>query len=221
MKSAIASIVLIFCMTVPTLAQQVDPPALPVVEAKIVLDAPSKCRVGELVRLDVSESSAASFQWILVPDSVDFEVYDGGRKAVFSARSEGTYQFIVACALKDTVDVVYHTIQVTGPLPQPTSESLADWVPYWMDTMQLPADRVEALALSFERVASQAKDLPEPTDWQRATAESNREALNGDLEAFKPLLIKIGKACATRGLKTPEQHAEVWLEIASGLREGK
>jgi hypothetical protein len=64
-------------------------------------------------------------------------------------------------------------------------------------------------------------NLPEPKDWITATAESNREALGDDLEAFKPLLVKIGKACATRQLTTPEQHAEVWLEIAKGLRKGK
>ena len=219
MKS-LASLVLIFCMTMPLLAQQVDPPALPVAEAKIVLSAPSKARVGELVRLDVSESTAESFQWILIPDSVDFQVYDSGRRAVFSARIEGDYRFVVACALGGTVDVVTHVVRVTGPLARPTSESLTEWIPYWMQGMDLPSDKVEALARSFEKVAADMANLPQPKDWITATAEANRDILGSDLDMWKPLLEKIGKACATRQLTTPERHAETWLEIAAGLRKG-
>jgi hypothetical protein len=123
-----ASVALLFCMSVPTLAQQDDfnRPAVDQIEsqAKVVLVAPSKARVGELVRFDVSESIADSFQWIMVPDSVDFETYDSGRKAVFSARSDGDYRFIVACAKDGTVDVVTHVVRVSGPPAQPETESL-------------------------------------------------------------------------------------------------
>ena len=214
-----ASIVLILCMTTPTLAQEATVPTNDSC-AKIVLDAPSKARVGELVRLDVTESTAETFQWILIPDSVDFEVIDSGRRAMFSAREPGQYRFIVGCALGGTLDIVTHVVRIVGPPTKPTTESLAEWIPYWMDAMKLDRGQTEALARSFEMIAADMANLPEPKDWITKTAEANRDIVGDDMDAWKPLLEKIGKACASRQLTTPEQHAEVWLEIAEGLRKG-
>jgi hypothetical protein len=206
------------------LAQEVDPPAMPVAEAKIVLVAPDSARIGELVRLDVSESVADSFQWLLVPDSVDFEVFADGRKAVFSARTEGDYRFIIACAKDGTVDVITHVVRVIGPPPMPESDSLAEWIPFWLWTYQLPAEQAEALAAAFESVAAEAPRLKTPTEWAQATAEATRRTLGDDLNAWKPILDRIGKAIAKQAsegsLQTPDQHAKIWMEIAEGLRKG-
>ena len=215
-----ASILLLMLTSATICAQE---PQAPQNEAKIVLEAPSTARVGELVRFDVSASVADSFEWLVVPPSQDFEVYAEGRKAVFSARMEGEYQFIVACAKDGTVDVVQHVIVVRGPPPMPTDDSLADWIPFWAFTMNLPADGAKDLAQSFEDVAARSEELAEPQDWIKATAEANRAALGEKLPIWKPILTKIGEVLLKKAqngeLVTPEQHKVLWLEIASGLRK--
>lgn len=216
----IASLALLFCLAVPTLAPAQEDP---VVEAKVVLIAPSQARVGELVRFDASDSVADSFKWLLVPQSCpDFEVYDAGRKAVFSARMEGEYVFIVAVAKEGTVDVVRHVIKVVGPPPMPVTDSLAEWIPFWNWAEMLPQDECKALAASFEEIAARQDELTKPEDWLRATAEANRAVLGDRLPAWKPMLDKIGTALRKRAesgaLATPEEHAAAWLEVAKGLR---
>jgi hypothetical protein len=189
--------------------------------ANAVLLGPTTAKVGELVRLDASGSMASAFKWIA--PTGDFEVYEGGRKAVFSARKEGVYQFTLAVALNNTLDVKTFTIRVEGPLPPPTTESLEAWIPYWKAEMDLPKDKLEALAVSFEKVSLQMTTLANPEAIIKATAEANRAALGPDLQRFVPLLQKIQvsleKFAKTGTLKTPEQHAMVWMEIARGLRK--
>jgi hypothetical protein len=234
-----ASIALIFCLTTPLLAQA--PPskkvtAAPAVavaaadaepskgEAKVVLVAPSNVRVGELVRLDVSESTAASYKWLLIPDSVtDFLTYDAGARAVFSARTAGEYRFIVAVGAKDgSVDVVTHVVMVAEPPREPAADaSLVEWIPYWNWNLGLPQGECKALAASFEVIAANVNDLDDPQEWINATAKSNREVLGNRLNAWKPMLDKIGAVLLERAqagsLATPEDHAKMWKEIADGL----
>jgi len=180
--------------------------------------------VGELVRLDVSESTADSFKWELVPDSVDFEVYADGRKAVFSARTPGEYRFIVACAKGGTVDVVSHVVKIIGRPAAPTNNSLAQWIPFWLWDYDLPRKERLALADSFEAISKRADELKTAKDWIEATAKANREILGDSVDNWKPIIDKIGaallKMAKSGALVTPEQHAAVWKEIAQGLREG-
>lgn len=221
MKPFAASIALLLCLTMPMLAPAQE--SEPAGEAKVVLIAPSQARVGELVRFDASDSVADSFEWLLVPQSCpDFEVYDAGRKAVFSARMEGEYVFIVAVAKEGTVDVVRHVVLVVGPPPMPNVDDLSQWIPFWNWAEMLPREQCEMLAASFEAIASRKDELKTPEDWLKATAEANRKVLGDDIERWKPMLDKIGaalrKRAETGALSTPEEHAQVWLEVAQGLR---
>lgn len=206
----------------PQVVPQPNTPAGPSENvAKVVLTTPPAASVGELVRLDASGSAAASFKW-LAPTS-DFEVIDGGRRAIFSARKAGEYQFTLAVALADTVDVQTFTIRVEGPLAPPTTDSLEDWVAYWKSEMSLPKPQLEALAASFEQISGQMTVLAKPEAIIKATAEANRAALGADLPQFVPLLQKIQAALQKKAqsgqLTTPEQHTAVWQEIARGLRK--
>lgn len=202
---------IILCI-LTTLAQAQEP-------AKIVLDAPDTARVGELVRFNVSESTADSFKWCMNPSSDDFLTYDEGRRAVFSARAEGEYQFIIACAKDGEVDVITHTVRVTGPPPQPTSQSLAEWIPYWAWEINLPSNEAHQLSDNFKTIAE--RKLAEPKDWIEATADINRETLGQELSKWEPLLNKINEALQKRAekgnLTTPDEHVDTWLEIAEGL----
>jgi hypothetical protein len=189
-------------------------------QAIIVLEAPTRGKVGELIRFDLTKSEADSFKW-LAPGE-DFEVYANGTRAVFSARAPGEYTFTVAAALNGTVDVVKHTVTITGPPKKPETASLAEWIPYWLYPMQLDKEEALMLAVSFEDVAERITAISTPKGIIEATAEANRTALNGSLPAWKPLLVKVQASLANKAraglLSTPEQHKETWNEIATGLR---
>jgi hypothetical protein len=229
MNRRLASFTLLLCLASATLlgAQDKTPVAKTTVpaqvEAKIVLSAPSVCRIGELVRLDVSESVADSFKWLLVPQSQDWLTYEGGAKAVFSARTAGDYQFIVAVAKGGSVDVVTWVVKVMEPPSEPAVDaSLTEWIPFWNWELDLPADECQALAASFDDLADRSATLEEPADWIEATAKANRAILGDRVSAWAPMLDKIGakllKMAESGDLSTPDDHARVWREIAEGLR---
>lgn len=214
----VASVIAFFCLTMPLCAQAPAPSD----EAKVVLVAQSEARIGELVRFDASESNADSFKWQLVPDSVDFESYAEGSRAVFSARKAGEYLFILAVAKGGKVDVITHTVTVKAPPSPPTSNTLAQWIPYLLAENELPVEQRHAVAAVFDSIASRVYELPTPADWIRTTAEMNRAALGDSLEDWIPVLDKIGEILgelAAQGMQTPEQHAAVWREIAQLLRK--
>jgi len=208
--------------------------------AQVVVNAQELGEVGELIRFDVSESKAESFKWLLVPESVDFEVYDNGKRAVFSARRPGEYMFIVACAYKDTVDVTTHVVTIIGPDPQPDPDgpddeypvvpkpaegaSFVEWMPYWCSQAKRPKDETMRLAASFESVAAtiSAGVNTTPQEIIAATGEANRQVLGASMQAWMPVLQNLQAELKTRAevgtLTTAEQHAETWREIAEGLR---
>ena len=206
----------------------------PVSVAEIVLNAPKKAEVGELVRFDLTGSTGQSYKWLMVPATVDFEVFCEGKLTVFSARKPGTYMFIIGCAYNGTIDVVTHIVTITGPsnpdiyapeIVKPAEGSSLDkWIPYWCSINKRPQAEADLLASSFNNVAAQiaAQVLQQPTEIIRATADANRAALGKALPGWKPVLRQIQaeiRARADRGeLTTPEQHRKLWMKIAEGLR---
>jgi hypothetical protein len=197
--------------------------------ARVVINAQEIAEVGELVRFDLTESTAESFKWILVPEAVDFEVYCDGQRAVFSARKPGSYMFIIGCAYEGTVDVAVHIVTVEGNDPpnilRPNvNASLDKWVPYWCSVNTLPKDEADKLAGSFEGVAAQiaADVLQEAEDIIKATSDANKQALGDSLSDWLPVLRELQttmKTLAGQGkLTTPDQHQALWGEIAKGLR---
>jgi len=208
--------------------------------AWIVVNAPSMGDIGELIRFDLSDSVAESFKWLCVPESVDFEIYDNGRRAVFSARTPGEYMFIVACAYQGTVDITTHIVIITGTDPAPLppgpdnnypavpkpvdGASLMEWLPYWCSIIQCPKDETMKLAASFESVAATivAGVNTTPQEIVEATSKANRQALGESITAWMPVLQNLQGALKTRSetgtCVTAEQHAEAWRDIAGGLR---
>lgn len=205
--------------------------------AQVVIHAPEVGEVGELIRLDVSDSTAESFRWLLVPESIDFEVYDNGQRAVFSARRPGDYMFIVACAYKGTVDVTTHVVTIRGDQPLPPDDgtpdipapdenaSVGEWLLYWCIQEQVPAHEALLLAQSFESVAATiaAGVNTTPQEIVEATAVANRQALGPAIDSWQPVLQQLQTLLRTKAengsLVTAEQHANVWREIATGLQE--
>ncbi len=200
--------------------------------AEIMAQAQNVAKVGELVRFDLSQSMAQSIKWIVMPATVDFEVYDKGRCAVFSAREPGDYMFIIAGAYRDTIDVVIHTLVVEGlplpdiPLVKPNVQAnIQAWVSYWCAVNKRPKDETERLAVSFETIAVQinAGTLQKAADIVKATAEANRTAVGDSLPEWLPVLQELQtmlkKLVGQGKLSTPDQHKTLWLDIAKGLRD--
>jgi hypothetical protein len=213
--------------------------------AKVVIQAQEIAEIGELVRFNLSESTAQSFKWLMVPEAVDFEVYDDGRRAVFSAREAGDYLFIVACACDGAVDVAIHIVTVEEPIEPPpipddpvtpddeypnvsqpaVNATLDKWTAYWCSANKLPQDETERLAASFESIAAQIASgvLQKADDIIKATADVNREALGESLSDWLPVLrelqIAMQRLAGQGQLSNPDQHQALWLEIAKGLRQ--
>jgi hypothetical protein len=193
----------------------------PVPTAKIVLKAPSTARVGELVRLDASESTADSYKWVLVPESVDFEVYAEGRKAVFSARDKGVFQFVVAVAKNGTVDVIVHTIRILGPPDEPSDvRDVEGHIALWLWNAPVSDDEKVALADAFDKVAEMG--LGEAPAWIYETKRAVDEALGDAKPRWDAFLKKVGGYMQQLGeagvMLEPDEHAQIWKEIALALR---
>lgn len=225
MKSITAIFLAIILMTTPLC--EADTPVQQAPDdgkvAKIVLTAPSTAKIGELVRFDASASTANSYKWLTLPETGDFETFSDGQLAVFSGRTAGLYTFVLAVALEGTVDVQTFTVRVLGPPTPPVTDSIEDWVTYWLQGYTFSDEDKEALAASFDSVASRASDLGDAKSIISATAEANRNALGNSLPDWVPFLQQLQGAMkkqATAGtLTTPEQHAATWKAIARGIRK--
>lgn len=195
----------------------------------LVLKAPSTCVVGELVRLDLRESIIGGVQWRVLPETPDFEVIEDGRRAFFSSRVPGSYLFIVAGAKGDTALLTHHTIVVAGDVPgpgpgpnPPAVKTLAEQV---TDAVKALPD-YEGKATHVKGVAQVFRKMAEGSDISvdqilEATAVANSAVLGDKLEAWIPVLDKLGvllDAMVDGGkLNTRDEYKATWLEIAKGL----
>lgn len=222
---SIAVPVAILLLTMPAVLRPSDMQTQEVVEqtAKIVLKAPSSARVGELVRLDASASSADSFKWVLVPESVDFEVYAEGRKAVFSARENGEYLLVLAAAKGGSVDIKTVKITIKGPPEPPSDKSdVKSTVKFFLEQNPGSDEGRLKLADAFTRISEMG--LGEPEAWIYETKRAIDEALGDEKPKWEPFLRAIGKYMGELGadgvLSDAESHKRVWLDIAAALKEG-
>lgn len=223
LMQSIATCLIVLLLTMPAVPRPNEMIAQDGAVAKVVLNAPSSARVGELVRLDASGSSADSFKWLLVPESVDFEVYAEGKRAVFSARTTGEFLFVLAVAKDGEVDVITWKITVIGPPDAPAADaSVGDWVVFWLWELNVTPQSKLALADNFDRIAS--LNLVDAREWIYETSKSNREVLMAEYAAWEPFLKKLGgllgELADSGQLTTPEDHARIWKEIAAALRKG-
>jgi hypothetical protein len=210
-------------------------PLNPNSKAEVVIDAPAEARIGQLVRFDLSKSSGTQFKWKSIPTNTNFEIFDGGKKACFSAEVDGVYTFVVACALNNTVDVKTHTIKVgSNPAPAPNPEpapspngTLSAKVKIWAGAVTTGTRKAEALKLAagLDSVSAMiaAGTLTTPEDIVGKTAETNRTALGTQISAWVPFLTNVQAEMKQRAaageLTTPEQHSAMWQEISKALKE--
>lgn len=224
MTAGVASLPFVLS-AVDTVAATDDAPA-----AKLVLKAPAKCVVGELVRLDLRESVVGGVQWRVLPDTPDFEVIENGQRAFFSSRVPGSYLFIVAGAKGDTALLTHHTIVVDGavpgpgpgPGPGPVVQTLAEQVTAMVAAIPAYEGRdaqIKGVAQVFRKMA-EGSDIS-PDQILEATAVANSAVLGDNLEKWVPFLDKLGElldGMVDGGkLTTRDDYKATWLEIAKGL----
>jgi len=182
-------------------------------EEKVILSlvAPNVCKIGELVTLDASASSAASFEWKIKPESLNFVVIENGKRAFFSSSENGDYIFFVAAAKENAVSCIIHSLRVEG---QPISDKFTTLIRSWLPKNSNPL-LLEALSRSFEESAK-AKDIETLI---KMTAVANRAVLGVNLDQYKSFLISFSEYLQKNYQgKSLEEHVALWLKIAAALK---
>lgn len=205
-------------ITTPPGPNKPEEKAVATADAKVVLVAEDTARVGQLKVIDAS-ASIGKVTW--KSDAKYFAVEDG-RKILFSAESEGEYQFVIVAENNGSVDVVVHKITVTPPLP-PLTDLQRKIKTLTTNIVKYPGKRADALKLAenFSKIADEIKPTDEGQAISDKTKVANRESLGADLPKWKLLLDGLGAELAARydakQLETPEQYATLWREISDAL----
>jgi hypothetical protein len=203
-------------------------------KAEIIVEGSQKVKVGQLARLAVTKSAGKSFKWVVIPEGVDFEVYNNGQNVIFSSGVPGSFTFVVACANGNEVDVKIVVIvvgegEVVNPVDPVPPILPANTVPAkvieWARLVTSPTKKAEAAKLSASFASVQAEiqsgKLTTAEEIIAATKTANQGALGASLTAWIPCLEKLQAEMKTQAeaglLVTPEQHAKLWGEIAAGL----
>lgn len=197
---------------------------------QVVIDAPDRIKVGDMIVIDLSQSQGGGFDVIVQPSLPSARTFDDG-KVIVSGTGYKTqnYLVIVSCALEGQSDVKTHTIKVIGPqpvVPVNPGENIPQKVLSWCEGVESPTPRDDALKLaqSFASMASVIENGTFGTAGEivAATKTSNRDALGTNLEYWMPLLDGLMnelKAMAKANMLPDAQaHGPVWRAVSEGLK---
>lgn len=195
---------------------------------QITLRAKKLCEVGELLRLDATESTVDGLTWQIIPKTNDFEVIENGRRAFFSSRTPGSEYLVILAGAKDgKAYLKHHKIRVRGELPAPGPKTIDLKISEWLDLVpesEFKKEDAIRVATAFEETASklQAGEM-DVDNMLEATAVANVVALGERLEDWKAFLTELGTEMQiyvdSGQLETREQFLEVWATVAKGLRQ--
>ncbi len=192
-------------------------------EMQLIVKAPETCVIGEMVTIDATASNCDTFEWLVIPETIDFRIITNGQEALFTSRAPGTYVFIIAgtrdgvlMPLKDITVIVEASIV---PLPVIVDDVFATKVKSWLPVNTDPKI-LEKLAKSFERVASAGHT--EVATLVKITALSNRGILGPQIAQYKSFLIAFSGHLKTNYTDaTIDEHIELWFNLANVLRSIK
>ena len=196
-------------------------------EASVTVEGPTEASPGSLVVLSVEKSNAKSYKWIVKPSTDNYLVIEDGKKLVFSSGVTGSYTFIVAGALGDSVDIAMHTVTIRESQPT-VNNPFKSKVAAWCGPIESKDKKTDCLVLShsFSNVAKSIEEgkLDTAEEIVRATYESNKDALGEDgLDAWVPfrdgLSKELTKMAKADQLSDAEAHRKVWTLISQALRE--
>lgn len=187
-------------------------------KVNIIVDAPSKYEIGQLITLDASASKADELIWKIFPTTENFKVQ--GTVALFASGKPIDYKIIVvarrgkhlACKI---LELKYNSkmVHVTNTLT-PFEQEVKKW---------LPPDKAGAkqLAQSFKIVAGTIDSgIFDSIDGViMATARANTAALGDRLEIWKPFLQRFQEYLEANPPATIADHSTVWKNIAIALEK--
>lgn len=201
-------------------------------KAEINIKAPDKVKIGDMIFIDLSESLGDGFDYEVEPTPPGLRTFNGGKIIVCGTGSKNvTYTFSISCALNGDSDIAVHKIKVTGAVvpgpPINPGQNMVEKVKDWASDVTSPTLRDDAikLAQSFSSVAIiiEQETFNNAESLIIATATSNRDALNGNLENWTPFLNSLMnelKAMSQLGkLRDATDHAPIWRDVAKGLKE--
>lgn len=188
-------------------------------EGLVSINAAKYAEIGELVKLKVVGGADSTFSWQQLDGGADFAVFIGGREAVFSARKNGIYRFILAVSTENKASVLIHTIKVGIP-----PDTIKEWVQVKCNKIRPDKEKVVKLAASFKLISDRvnAGMLTDVIAITKATAESNKLVIAGDerlVALMSELQILLKNKSDSGVLISPTDHARVWLELSSALND--
>jgi hypothetical protein len=197
---------------------------------EVVIEAPAKVKVGDMIVIDLSGSIGGGFDVIVMPELPSARLFDDG-KVIVSGTGYKTQEYlvIVSCALDGASDVKTHVIKVVGTqpaVPDNPGRDIPSKVLSWCDGVDSPTPRDDALKLaqSFASLATVIENdtFADTREVIAATKTSNRDALGTNLEYWVPLLDGLMgelKAMAAAGMLPDAQaHGPVWRAVSEGLK---
>lgn len=197
---------------------------------KVIIDAPDKVDIGDVIVVDLSGSIGGGFDFQVIPQPKQVLVDSNGKRIYCSTGKVATeYRFIVSCAVGDKSDVETKVVTVAGPPEQPSEpgDNFVAKVSGWIDLVESPEIRDDALKLSqsFSSVATLIESgmFQETSEIIEATAKSNQDALGSNLENWVPfldaLMVELTAMDVNGKLPTVESHAKVWRNVAAALKQ--
>lgn len=208
---------------------------------------PEQANVGDLVEIDASATEAKMYRWVMIPETANMRVVDGGSKLVFSSPVARSYTVVLAVNFGADIDLRVMNITIGNckddvckpeakpdmapgpkvePKPEPKKVGMAktiDRLLAQVDTANKQED-ARRLAENFETVAKliKQKALTTPEAIIAATSSMNRDTLGDSAPDWEPLTeglnTLLNKMSSDKKLESLEDHAIVWLEIANALK---
>jgi hypothetical protein len=198
----------------------------------VVINAPDKVEVGDMIVIDVSESKGKGFDLEIIPKPPKVRVFNDGSIICCGTGDKNiTYLVIVSCAEGDLSDVETKEIKVVGGnnsnIPDTPGSNLVDKVVEWCEAVDSSTLRDDALKLSqsFRSLAGviESGAFNSVSELVQATLASNQDALGGSLENWDPFSDALSaelKAMSAAGmLPDVKSHGPVWRAVADGLQK--
>ena len=194
------------------------------VQAEMTLQAPQSAVIGELVRFESAGSDEVS--WKCIQDTSDFEAV--GNRAFFSARTAGTYIFVVAGIVDDKPVILTHTLVVTKEAKPPEPPKPEPPKPAPEPPKPEPPKDLSQVEIKLKEVAPENKEAgPKLAQCFRALAESAVPAdqmLASTVEGLKratqddpkwaPYLEVLAAYADTLDLKSKDDYKREWPKLA-------
>lgn len=197
----------------------------------VVINAPDKVEVGDMIVIDVSESKGKGFDLKIIPEPPKVRVFnDGSIICCGTGDKNQTYLVIVSCADGERSDVKTKEIKVVGgepDVPDTPGNDLVDKVVGWCEAVDSPTLRDDALKLSqsFRSLAGviESGAFESVGELVKATLASNQDALGDSLDNWDPfsdeLSKELGEMSKAGLLPSVEAHGPIWRAVAEGLQE--